>query len=143
MTAVVPTPAIGDPIPPLRVDAVGADHIRLLALLLDDPNPIHFDLAAVRAAGLGDREVNQGAGTHAYVVDLLLAWSGSRGAVRRIDCRFAGNVVAGDAVDVGGTVTAVRTGGGTCLVDCDVWADRGDGTRVLDGTATVALPTEP
>lgn len=132
-------PVVGDPVPPLRIDAVEADKIRIMALVLRDPNPIHYDLDAVRAAGLGDREVNQGGVTMGYVVDMLMAWAGARAAVRRVDCRFSANVVAGDAVDVGGTVTAVREVDGERLVDCEVWADCA-GTRAIGGTATVAFP---
>lgn len=132
-------PAVGDPVPPLRVGSVDADKIRIMALVLRDPNPIHFDLDAVRAAGLGDREVNQGGATMGYVVNMLLAWAGSRAAVRRVDCRFAANVFAGDPVDVGGTVTGVRAGEGEHLVDCEVWAET-HGSRVVGGTATVAFP---
>lgn len=133
-------PTVGDTVPPLRVDAVEADKIRIMALVLQDPNPIHFDLDAVRAAGLGDREVNQGGVTMSYVMTMLVAWAGSRAAVRTVDCRFSANVFAGDAVDIGGTVTAVRADAGEHLVDCDVWADRGDGVRAVAGTATVAFP---
>jgi acyl dehydratase len=133
-------PAVGDAVPPLRVEGVSADKIKIMALVLRDPNPIHFDLDAVRAAGLGDREVNQGGVTMAYVIDMLIAWTGSRSSVRAIDCRFSANVFAGDAVDVGGTVTAVREEQGMHLVECDVWADSGDGVRAVGGTATVAFP---
>lgn len=133
-------PAVGDPVPPLRVECVSADKIKIMALVLRDPNPIHFDLDAVRAAGMGDREVNQGGVTMAYVIDMLIAWTGSRAAVRTVDCRFSANVFAGDAVDVGGTVTAVREERGVHLVECEVWADPVDGVRAVGGTATVAFP---
>jgi acyl dehydratase len=138
MTAAAPR--VGDAVPGLRVDAVSADRIKIMALVLRDPNPIHFDLDAVRAAGLGDREVNQGGVTMAYVIDMLIAWTGSRAGFRSIDCRFSANVLAGDAVTVGGTVTAVREVDGEHLVNCEVWADRGDGVRAVAGTATVAFP---
>lgn len=134
-------PSVGDTVPPLRIDAVEADKIRIMALVLQDPNPIHFDLDAVRSAGLGDREVNQGGVTMAFVMNMMAAWAGSRAAVRTLDCRFSANVFAGDAVDLSGTVTAVREVDGEHLVDCDVWADRGDGVRAVGGTATVAFPT--
>jgi acyl dehydratase len=134
-------PAVGDAVPPYPVAAVEPDKIRIMALILRDPNPIHYDLDAVRAAGLGDREVNQGGVTMAYVVNMLAAWTGSRAAVRSIDCRFSANVLAGDAVEVGGTVTAVHEGVGERLVECAVWADREDGVRAVGGTAVVAFPT--
>jgi acyl dehydratase len=132
-------PAVGEALPSLRV-VVEADHIRLLALILHDPNPIHFDLDAVRAAGLGDREVNQGGTTMAWIANMLIAWAGSRSAIRTLNCRFAANVFAGDAVSVGGTVTDVREADGERLVDCEVWAELPDGTRPVSGRATVTLP---
>jgi acyl dehydratase len=130
----------GTPLPPLSIERVEPDQIRLLALLLRDPNPIHYDLAAVAASGLGDREVNQGGATMAYVMNMLIAWAGSRDAVRRISCRFTANVLAGDDVVAGGVVTAVHESGGERVAECEVWADRGDGVRVLTGSASVALP---
>lgn len=133
-------PIVGDTVPPLRVDAVEADKIRIMALVLQDPNPIHFDLDAVRSARLGDREVNQGGVTMAFVINMLAAWAGSRAAVRSVDCRFSANVFAGDAVELGGTVTAVGAADGEHLVGCEVWADRGDGVRAIAGTATVSFP---
>jgi acyl dehydratase len=129
------TIAIGTEIPAFRVSAVSGEHIRQMALILRDPNPIHFDLDAVADAGLGDREINQGGVTMAYIQNMLTAWVGSGAQLSRIKCRFRGNVRAGDEVVTGGVVTDIQ--GGTAV--CDVWADLADGTRVLDGTATVAL----
>jgi acyl dehydratase len=127
--------AAGTELPTLRVEHVEPDHIRLLALVLRDPNPIHFDLDAVAAAGLGDRLVNQGGATLAYVQNLLIGWAGSRAAIRRIDVRFRANVFAGDDLLVGGLVTSSEGG----LAECEVWVDRADGERALTGTATVEL----
>ncbi|MGW5515112.1 MaoC family dehydratase [Nocardia africana] len=140
-------PRIGDSVPPFRVDEVDADKIRIMALVLQDPNPIHFDLEAVRAAGLGDRFVNQGGVTMAYIVNMLTRWTGSRAAVRTLDCRFHANVFAGETVEAGGEVIAVRQEGADTLVDCDVWVRRCSATGyeddpVVGGTATVALRTE-
>jgi len=131
---------VGSEIPSFVVEQVSADHIKIVALLLRDSNPIHFDLDAVAAAGLGTREVNQGGSTLAYVYDMLIAWSGSRSAVVAVSCQFRGNVFAGDRVVCGGTVTAVRDTGDILEVDCEVWADTGAGVRAIKGVATVRLP---
>ncbi|MFE3060272.1 MaoC family dehydratase [Nocardia sp. NPDC059239] len=117
---------------------MSADHIKIVALVLQDSNPIHFDLDAVARAGLGDREVNQGGATMAYVLDLLTEWAGTRSALQRVSCSFRANVFAGDDVVVSGEVTAVTEDGPGRLVDCDVWADV-DGRRAIVGTATIAL----
>lgn len=126
---------VGSTIPPFRVQDVSGEHIRQVALILRDPNPIHYDLDAVAGAGMGDREINQGGTTMAYIIDMLAAWSGSAANVTKIKCRFRGNVRAGDTVLASGRITAVDGN----LADCEVWADLADGTRVIDGTATVRL----
>jgi acyl dehydratase len=130
--------AVGTLLPAFVVDEVSGEHIRMLALLLHDPNPIHFDVAAVAAAGLGDREVNQGGATMAYLYDMLIRWTGSRDCVRSLQCRFLANVFAGDTVIAGGVVTAVRA----LEVDCDLWVDLRNGPRAVSGSATVALASE-
>ena len=132
----------GYTIPPFVVDPVDGERIRQIALILDDPNPIHFDLDAVAAAGMGDREINQGGSTMAYIIDMITSWAGTRSALRRIKCRFRDNVRAGDAVTAGGTVLEVTGGGDNRRALCEVWVDRGDGTRVIDGTVVVAIPEQ-
>lgn len=132
--------APGHTIPSFVIDPVDREHILQVALILDDPNPIHFDLGAVAAAGMGDREINQGGSTMAYIIDMITAWTGTRSALQRIKCRFRDNVRAGDTVTAGGTVLEVMGGGSTRQALCDVWVDRQDGTRVIDGTVIVALP---
>src|ERR1700677_4778353 len=97
--------AVGTAIPAFLVKEVSGDHIRILALLMHDPNPILLDQAAVAAAGLGYQEVNQGSATMAYVYDMLIRWAGSRRAIRAIRCRFQANVFAGNSVVAGGVVT--------------------------------------
>ncbi len=128
---------VGTQIPAFVVDAVSAEHIRMLALLLHDPNPIHFDLAAVAMAGLGDRVVNQGGATMAYLYDMLIAWTGSRRAISRLECRFQANVFAGDRVVAGGVVTAVWDTPEGHAADCNVWVDVENGARAISGSATV------
>ncbi|MCW2583820.1 MAG: hypothetical protein JWQ53_2610 [Klenkia sp.] len=135
-----PRPVVGTEIPPRTIRAVSVADIAIVALVLQDSNPIHWDLAAVQAAGLGDREVNQGGSTLAYVQGVLVDWAGSRSAVQTLTCRFRANVVAGDDVDVGGTVTGVTAVAGGVLARCDVWARRtADGVEALTGTAEVLL----
>jgi acyl dehydratase len=129
----------GFEIPPFEVAGVEAAHIKMFALILRDPNPIHFDLAAVAAAGLGDREVNQGGATLAYVFDMLVAWAGSRGAVKRLGCRFTANVFAGDRVTARGVVTAVEDTPEGRVATCDVWVEGDDGGKALTGTAHVLV----
>lgn len=136
-------PVVGDQLPELRIDAIDARDIMLMALVLRDPNPIHYDVDAVRAAGLGDVEVNQGGATMAYVLNMLSRWTGSQTNLRSIRCRFSANVLAGESVTARGTVTAVTPDShspGDVIVECDVWVERDDGARAVTGSARVRYP---
>lgn len=128
---------VGDALPERVTEAVSREKMKTMAALLADPNPIHFDVDAVRALGMGDRPVNQGPSNLGYVVSMLAAWAGGPQHVRRFRVRFLGNVLGDDRVVARGTVTALRDEGGRRLADCDVELAV-DGTRpVLTGTATV------
>jgi 3-hydroxybutyryl-CoA dehydratase len=122
----------GDPLGPLVIDAVRADAMQALAVVLDDPNPIHLDPEAVRALGLGDRVVNQGPANFAWVLDMLRA--AVPGAdIRDLRVRLLANVFAGDRVVAAGRVESVDGR----LVSCSVWLDVEGGARAVDGTATL------
>lgn len=132
--------AVGTPIPEWRLDGVSAEKMKVFAALARDPNPIHWDRREASRRGLGDRVVNQGPTNLGYVLNMLLAWAGPT-SLRGVRVRFTENVFAGDAVVAGGVITGLRTEGGERLADCEIWLDRGDGSRAVAGTATVALPT--
>jgi acyl dehydratase len=134
--------AVGDTVPPWRLSCVSPARMRLLAAILRDPNPIHWDHREVAARGLGDRLVNQGPTNVGYVCNALLAWAG-RDALRRLTVRFTSNVFDGDEVVASGEVTGVRDEAGETLVTCRVWLDRGDGTRAVDGEAVIVFADDP
>jgi len=113
--------------------------MKTVAALLNDSNPIHWDVESVEALGLGDRVVNQGPNNMAYIVTMLAGWAGGPGQVRGLRVRFLGNVLAGDRLTARGVVTGVREEGGERLADLDVRLERAEDDRVLDGTAVVAL----
>jgi acyl dehydratase len=129
---------VGAALPEWSLAAVSAERMKLLAAILRDPNPIHWDASEVARRGLGERVINQGPTNLGYVTNMLMAWAGPT-CLRQLDARFTSNVFAGEAVTAGGLITAVRDENGERLVDCDVWLDRGDGTRALVGSATVAV----
>ncbi|KID30177.1 acyl dehydratase [Prauserella sp. Am3] len=141
----------GTRLPDWDVPAVDAGRMKTTAALLRDPTPIHWDPAVLRELGMGERPINQGPLNMAYVMNMLAAFAGGHGRVRRLRVRFRGTVRAGDHLRAGGVVTAVRTGqadgsGADRLCDCDVTLSVLDGDAagetVLTGTATVALPGE-
>lgn len=106
---------VGDELPPLTID-VGEAEIAELAAILRDPNPIHLDPAAVRAAGLGDRVVNQGPANLAYILNMLEA-AFPLHRLDSLESRYLANVRAGDRAEAGGAILAIEDD----TIDCEVW----------------------
>jgi acyl dehydratase len=132
------TVTAGLQLPEWTLDSVDPSSMKVYAAIARDPNPIHWDRAEVAARGLGDRLINQGPLSLGYVINMLLAWAGP-GSLRGLSARFTAPVLDGDSVTAGGIVTTVRVNGDR-LVDCEVWLERGDGVRAIEGTATVVAP---
>ena len=130
---------IGAQIPPLVIESVPAEPMKTMALILADPNPIHWDESSVHELGLGDRVINQGPTNQAYILNALIVWLGDATLIRSMNVRFRGNVYAGDRVEAGGEVTAIDTIEGERRATCDVWLQGPDGP-VITGTAVVAVP---
>jgi 3-hydroxybutyryl-CoA dehydratase len=125
---------VGDPLPPFTVDTVHPDAMKAWAVFLADPNPIHLDVAAVQAKGLGDRVINQGPANVAYMMNMLLsAFPGAR--IQAMETRFLDNVYGGETVQAQGWITAVDGTSITCKLSLDV-VGRGP---VNSGTATIIL----
>jgi len=130
---------VGDRLPERRIDPVKRWPMKVLALVLDDPNPLHWDPASVAALGLGDRPVNQGPMSMGWIVDMLVAWVGGPARVCDVSVRFRGNVFAGDVVVAGGRVEALESAARGRVATCAVWLVRDDGTPLVSGSASVEL----
>jgi acyl dehydratase len=126
---------VGQELPPLVIESVDAEKMKLMAAILRDPNPIHFDPERVRDLGMGDRTVNQGPSNMSYLLNMVTRWSGGVSALRSADMRFLGNVFAGDRVECRGRVTEVDRDRG--LVTVEVEATVGE-QPILRGTVVVS-----
>lgn len=84
-----------------HLDRIDPERMKVLALILDDPNPIHVDRRAVRDLGLGDRRINQGPCNMAFLVNMVQR-ALPHLVVRDVDVRLIGMAHEGDAVDVEG-----------------------------------------
>jgi acyl dehydratase len=83
-------------IPPLVIDAVPREGMKLACALMRDPAPLHWDDEAVRRAGLGERAFNPGITNAAYVLRMIGAAAGGYGDIRRVVLRFEGRLFAED-----------------------------------------------
>jgi acyl dehydratase len=126
---------VGDALETYVVESVDPERMKLMSALMRDPNPIHFDPAAVSALGLGERTVNQGPATLSYLVNMLVDASGGPEHLRRVHVRLHGNVFAGDRVECRGRVTGINDDKGTASIEIEACV--GD-TAVIAGSAVVA-----
>ena len=124
----------GDVLQPRTFGPVASEKMKTLAAILRDPNVIHIDRDLVRSRGLGDKLINQGPINLGYVTNMLEATFGP-GSIARLTVRFGANVFEDDVVTAGGTVTEVGDG----EITCDIWLERQDGTRAVEGTAIVRV----
>lgn len=130
---------VGTQLPVWRVEAVSAEKMKVLALLLRDPNPIHFDVSAARRTGMSAL-VNQGPSNMAMLVNAVLeAFPGGR--LTALSMRLTGRVLAGEAVEVHGEVTRVGHEVDAVRVVCTVRL-LAEQTLVLQGEAELLLPGE-
>ena len=127
-------PAVGDELAPRTIESVSPEHMKTMAVVLDDPNKIHTDPEVVKALGMGDRVINQGPAGLGYLINMLRETApGAR--VQDLRVRFTANVFGGDHVVAAGVVEAVEDG----RASCRVWLDVSGGKRALAGTATLVL----
>lgn len=129
---------VGDPIRELTFE-VSAEPMKVFSILMDDPNPIHYDREFVHGLGRGEEPVNQGTITMGYLINAVVAWAGGVERLLRFRCRFGSSVVAGDRVVAGGTVTAVQTGPRGRTAELELWLRRSGDETALTGSATVLI----
>ena len=134
--------AVGDPIPPFRMERVTPERMKTVAAIFRDPTPLHWDREATRAAGFEGRLLNQSPVNLGYVINMLMDWAGPT-CVRRIRAEFPQPVFDGDCVGTGGSIVALAQEGNETIAECEVWLDRQDGVRSVTARAWVALPHDP
>lgn len=130
--------APGDQIPDHCV-VVDEQAMKPMAVLLRDPNPIHWDVSSLKTLGLDPRPINQGPTNVAYLWDALGIWLGDTSVVRTLSVRFVSNALAGEQLTAGGTVLTRQVLGDRVVYECEVWLHHADGTDVLRGTARLDL----
>jgi len=126
---------MGDLIPTWSHGPVTPERMALMAAILRDPNPIHFEPSNNVGAG-NHLRINQGPLNVGYVANMLTAWAGPD-SIKRLKVRFVANVFEGDHIEASGVVTAVAEGPEEATAECDVRLVRSNGDLLLTGTAVV------
>jgi acyl dehydratase len=126
----------GQEVAPHVIERVGAERMKVVSALLDDPVPLHFDRARVEALGYGNRLINQGPITAGYLMEMVVRFAGGAECLRSFKVRLLGSVYEGDQVVCRGTVVGVDRAAATVEIEIEA---RVGVTPVLGGTAKVAL----
>jgi 3-hydroxybutyryl-CoA dehydratase len=131
-------PGVGVHLPRWR-HCVLSTHARAWSEALDDPNPVHFDGAAVTQLGLGTRPINQGPANIAYLYNMLeTCFPGSE--VVLLDARLVGTVKIGDTVEATGHIVEVEDHAAWSTLRCElVLSVCGDGMPAVLATAEVRV----
>jgi acyl dehydratase len=130
--------AAGSELGPWTIEHVDPEKMKVFAVVLADPNPIHLDPQAVKAAGLGERVINQGPASFGYVLNMLRE-AAPEASVRELRVRLTANVFEGERVAAAGRVESSEVRNGERRFHCSVWLDVEGGRRALQGTATLVV----
>ena len=136
------TVAVGDVIPPFRMEQVTPERMKTVAAIFRDPTPLHWNREATRAIGFDGRLLNQSPINLGYVINMLMQWAGPT-CLRRIRTEFPQPVFDGDAAYAGGRVVSIAREGDETIAECEVWLEREDGVRNLVARAWLALGQAP
>jgi acyl dehydratase len=122
-----------------RVFVASAPSMKVVAALLRDPNPLHFDRSAVSAMGRGPQLVGQGPVSAALLYQSVLdRWAGS--TLMSASLRYIANVLEGEEIRALVTVTDVRPRNGGSAVETDVRMVDQDGIVKVTGRVVVLCP---
>ncbi len=130
---------VGDEMPALTKPPITEVQLVKYAGASGDFNPIHTVHHYAEKAGLGG-VIAHGMLTMAFVGEHVTKWLGPEGTLKSLKVRFAAITRPDDIITVKGNVLAKRQSSGENLVDCEVWAEKDDGTKTVTGKATAALP---
>jgi 3-hydroxybutyryl-CoA dehydratase len=125
-------------LPEWTLAEVDAEKMKVLALLLADPNPLHFDPAVAPRLGVAQRPVNQGPSNMAMLANMLRA-AFPDGRISRLRVQLRGSVMAGQGVRARGRVVARERIGDVEQVRCEITLEIDGGAVVLAGDADVVL----
>ena len=129
----------GDALPTLTV-TVDERQLFFFSAATYNGHRIHYDKDWARTQEGYDDVIVQGPLQAALLARAVTDWIGGRGRLVEYSVQNRAVALPGEELSFGGSVTAKRLSDGDVgLVDVDI-AGRRDGTVLMPGTATVALP---
>ena len=130
---------VGDEIPSFSKPPITEVQLVKYAGASGDYNPIHTVHHYAEKAGLGG-VIAHGMLSMGFAGEHVTRWIGEAGTLKRLKVRFAAMTRPGDVITLKGEVADKKEADGEKLVECELWAEKEDGTKTIVGSATVALP---
>ncbi len=132
----------GDALPTLHKGPYTVMAAAKFSALNGDYYPGHYDHAwSVEKDFVKSGVVAHGLQITTYLSQVLTDWYGPEGFLRRFASRVRTQTYAGESLVLQGRVSDKYVEGAQHLVACEVWGDKPDGSRVIEGTAVVRLPS--
>ena len=127
---------VGDEIPAL-VKEISTVSMVMYAAATWDFHRYHHDMKYANGKGMREQFLD-GQQMGGYLAQLVVDWAGIGGTLKRLSFRYGDFVFPGDTLTCKGRVSGKGEGG---VVECELWIENQDGTRVLrNGNAVVELP---
>ena len=127
-------------LPPLEID-FSAQRNKDYCELVNEINPLHFDLEYARALGYKDIVV-AGIFTASLFPKLVTDWLGAQAIIERLEVRFQSPAYLNDKVTYRGRVTKPVIGQGAKRIECDAWSENGAGERLATATMLLCFQDE-
>jgi len=108
------------------------------AAVNDEFVPIHMDDGPGREAGF-PTAIGMGNLAWAYLHNMLRAWLGDAGEIRKISISYRQPNLRKSTVSTHGKITRVTAGAAGSEVELDLWVDDDAGRVLMNGQATVTV----
>ncbi|MBM4405894.1 MAG: hypothetical protein FJ039_06915 [Chloroflexi bacterium] len=116
-------------------------HWNRFAAVNDEFVQIHMDDEAAKKAGMTGA-FGMGNLRYAYILNMLRAWAGINGDIRRLDVQHRAISYKHDVLTAKGKVTKKYAKDGKHFVDLDVEVTNQKNEKTTLGTATVEMPSK-
>lgn len=115
-------------------------HFNRFAAVNDEYGYIHMDDAFARERGQKG-VFAMGHLRFCYLHNMLRAWIGDSGSIRRVTCQYRGIQYKGDTVSCRGRVVRKYSDKTEHFVELEVWVENQNGDVLSPGQAIVVLPS--
>jgi len=132
---------VGGEIPPLTKGPYALMTMAKFAAMNGDFYPAHYDNKWAIEIDRLPAAIVHGTQVTTDLSQLLTDWMGPNGALKKFASQVRAQTSVGDTLTMKGRVTKKYTKDSENYVECEVWGEKQDRTVVIQGSATVILPS--